>query len=62
MDLIVVEPLVQTEETEQSKQALSHPISIKASSAFPVSTDGALPPPPPGKVGRESGGPSHSRR
>jgi hypothetical protein len=64
MDLIVVEPPVQAEEAEQLKRALSYPIKIAVSLAFPMAPSGPPPPPPPPpeKDPRDSGGQSRRHR
>jgi hypothetical protein len=61
MDLIVVEPPVQAEEAEQLKRALSYPIKIAVSLAFPMAPSGP-PPPPLEKDPRDSGGQSRHHR
>jgi hypothetical protein len=62
MDLVIIEPLVFTENVEHLKHALCYPISISVSPVPPALYDGAPPPLlPPKKDHDDCGGPSHHR-
>jgi hypothetical protein len=62
MDLVIIEPLVFTENVEHLKHALCYPISISVSPVPLALYGGVLPLPlPPEKDHDDYGGPSHCR-